>query len=221
MKHPFGVQTVVAHAEGEYVRHEDHLAAMEALKGKLEEGDRIYAKGKPEIWQDHEGRIKALERSRFLLDGCIEICKKHEERLKELEQLMTEKTSIIDHAFEVDKMLKKRIEGLEKALNEHMVKEREKTKTASDEGMTEAFGVGWNIIIDPKASPTGIPFEVALAYAKAGRKIRRAPWRKAWVEMDGTGMWFHNGFSVPSCLPFSLPYDTFDAVDWEVIPEKP
>jgi len=32
------------------------------------------------------------------------------------------------------------------------------------------------IAIDPKASPTNIPFEIALAYLKAGRKVRRDKW---------------------------------------------
>ena len=37
-------------------------------------------------------------------------------------------------------------------------------------------GPSHHLAIDPKASPTGIPFEIALAYLKAGRKVRRDKW---------------------------------------------
>lgn len=176
---------------GVLVLYDDHLAALEAVKGTSP--------------QDHEARIKALER------------------------MMTEKTLILDHAFEVSKELRKRIEGLEKALNEHMVKERECKVDQRD--YISRLGViqdaGYSVIIDPKASPKGIPFEVALAYLKAGREIRRPHWNtpsRRRVQPQGIsgrgGLYVITGASYNEG-EFKPDTNEMMATDWEVvIPEK-
>jgi hypothetical protein len=200
------------HPEGEWVRYEDHLAAIEALKGKCSpvEGDTKEACSRlfsciGGRWvdttpsADHEDRIKALERSRFLLDGCIEICKKHEQR----------------------------IEGLEKALNEHMVKEREwslRSETITDcmdRSKKDWMTMRW----DPKASPAGIPFEVALAYMKSGREVRRAKWQPDTLRVEPRGPGGVGGL----CMVYAASLVMGDFIptladmlanDWMVIPEK-
>lgn len=52
----------------------EFIAAMYAeaearkTEERLKEGDRIYAKGKPEIWQDHDKRIERLEKVLSLVE---------------------------------------------------------------------------------------------------------------------------------------------------------
>lgn len=154
--------------------------------------------------QGHEARIKALEK----LSSMVEYHNRQVDRLD-------------SHMIEAET----RLMGLEQALNEHMVKEREKTKTASDEGMTEAFGVGWNTIIDPKASPAGIPFEVALAYVKAGREVRRAKWQPNTLRVEPRGPGGVGGL----CMVYGASLVQGDFIpnladllanDWMVLPEK-
>ena len=66
------------------------------------------------------------------------------------------------------------------------------------------------IFFDPKASPTGIPFEVALAYKKAGRMICRA----------GREKWDTKQYDRYRDIKGSFPEDDLLANDWMVIPEK-
>ena len=137
----------------------------------------------------------------------------------------------------------RRTERLEAAFNEHLVKERENkpdqaTKIDFDEIaealkrgdrlflrndppiMKEVMKLrGWDMAIDPKASPKDIPFEVALAYLKAGRKVTQAHWD------DDTYLTVEHGCIIVStvrCRAFDSPDDAMKAIlanDWLVLPE--
>ncbi len=90
-----------------------------------------------------------------------------EKRVKELE----EGNIILDKDFN---KYARRLEKLEKVVSEEMGERHnyfERAYPKSNDYM---------LILDKGASPKNIPFEIALAYAKAGRKIRR----KAWTEDD-------------------------------------
>ncbi len=78
----------------------------------------------------------------------------------------------------------------------------------------------YSYTIDTDASPKDLPFEVALMYAKAGRRIRLKSWSKAFVQMTNTGMWFDDYHSGKGPQPFIMPHTEFGAVDWEVIPRE-
>jgi hypothetical protein len=107
----------------------DFIARMYATKEcipDLQEQLRQWMWGNPTkpinfetIGREFREKLHSLEVKSLLFDDVLK-------RLTKLERCMNEKTSIIDHAFEVDKMLLKRIEGLEKALNDNMVKERKR-----------------------------------------------------------------------------------------------
>ena len=82
-----------------------------------------------------------------------------------------------------------RLENLEGAFGLHLQEHRNSKRTISvsdpeDGRATMTFShryiitdcSGATIAIDPKASPTNIPFEIALSYLKAGRQVRRDKW---------------------------------------------
>jgi len=122
-----------------------------------------------------------------------------------------------------------RLSKLEAAFNEHLVKERENKSRIKrhrlflrndplimKEGMKLS---GWDMVIDTKASPKDIPFEVALAYLKAGRKVTQAHWD------DDTYLTVEHGCIIVStvrCRAFDSPDDAMKAIlanDWLVLPE--
>lgn len=83
----------------------------------------------------------------------------------------------------------------------------------------------WHIHIDPKASPSDIPFSVALEYLKAGRIVTRSNWQnRARVEPRSSGA--VGGLRVIHAA--SLDYGPFEpcltdllATNWMVLSEQP
>lgn len=137
---------------------------------------------------------------------------------------------------------KTRLSKLEAAFNEHLVKEREAKNptlyTKSDAGFITTFpdgierhvgvvrrlqavssGNDHHLYIDPKSSPKDIPFEVALAFLKAGRRVRQAHWD------DDTYITVEHGCIITStakCRAFESADDAMKAIlatDWLVLPE--
>jgi len=122
-----------------------------------------------------------------------------------------------------------RLSKLEAAFNEHLVKERENKSRIKRHRlflrndpliMKEVMKLsGWDMVIDTKASPKDIPFEVALAYLKAGRKVTQAHWD------DDTYLTVEHGCIIVStvrCRAFDSPDDAMKAIlanDWLVLPE--
>ncbi len=106
----------------------DFVAAMfaeaERRRGMLEDGDRIYAKGKPEIWQDHEQRIKALEKLSSLVEYHNRQVDRLDSHMMEAEQRLSTSGDVINSLLEYRNSDNRRLEGLEKALDEHLQKER-------------------------------------------------------------------------------------------------
>ena len=177
------------------------------------------------------------------------------QRIEALEKGMTKTTSVLDDAFEVDKMLKQRLEKLEghriacigdhqeafhaerrlskleAAFNEHLVKEREVSEDYAHN--ISLWSTGRSPIIEvspnPKASPKDIPFEVALAYLKAGRKVGRRG--VGWMMASTTGALvdfvFMRGFGVIKHKEANGGYEEewtptvtdIMMADWEVLPE--
>lgn len=78
------------------------------------------------------------------------------------------------------------------------------------------------IMIDASKSPKNIPFEVALAYLKAGRKVRRnqptAPW-SGHLHIDERGLLCHYDKVKGKDFSATIYPDWLTATDWEVIPE--
>ena len=142
-----------------------------------------------------------------------------EKRVKELE----EGNIILDKDFN---KYARRLEKLEKVVSEGMGERRlEEFRRHYPSSVTDIFtapwtkvrGTGYTLKFDPKASPKNIPFEIALAYAKAGRKIRR----KDWTEDDcylymADGM-VHASTSVSEAYRSHLYMGNLTANDWYVL----
>lgn len=77
----------------------------------------------------------------------------------------------------------------------------------------------YTLTIDPDASPSGVPFEVALMYAKQGRKVRRA----AWVSEPDVYVYYLHGFFVrvdnEKSVPLPCFHDYANATDWIILPK--
>lgn len=168
----------------------------------------------------HEDRLHSLEVKSVLFDDILK-------RLTTLEQ----KKPLLLDVFA-------RLSGLEKAPDEHLQEYRYHQHqphggivTAPPEPLQQerkAFmcgveyledGVNHLLYIDPKASPKGIPFEVALAYLKAGRRIRKPSFRAQWYWELRDGK-IKDAASRSVC-DGDIPFNT-DLIgsDWEVIPEQ-
>ena len=79
------------------------------------------------------------------------------------------------------------------------------------------------VAIDPKASPTNIPFEIALAYLKAGRMVRRDKWEPSTrIEPRGPGaaggLRMITGASLDTGEALVSQANLL-ATDWMVLPE--
>ena len=120
-----------------------------------------------------------------------------------------------------------RLENLEGAFGLHLQEHRNSKRTISvsdpeDTGekrfgsttitfppevkITGGYPTGkYMVAIDPKASPTNIPFEIALAYMKAGRKIAR-------LRNDGNYTTSLDSVRI-------LYHADYMATDWMVLPE--
>lgn len=134
----------------------------------------------------------------------------------------------------------KRLTKLEQALNDHMVKEREKELAGAraqkfwrelggnplisqDEVNAQidrifsiksvSKGDDHVLGINPKASPKDIPFSVALEYAKMGRYIKRDIWEGFLVQKDGA-------FFTQRGAPYNISSDCIMENDWMVLPER-
>jgi hypothetical protein len=86
--------------------------------------------------------------------------------------------------------------------------------------VTVKSDVPYSIAIDPKASPSGIPFSVALEYLKAGRRIRSAGAKADYFRMDASGVYYHNDSGVFREVD-DISMQGLLANDWMVLPEKP
>lgn len=91
-------------------------------------------------------------------------------------------------------------------------------------GVVASNGESWSTYIDPKASPTGIPFEAALVYLKAGREVRRPHWNtpsRRRVQPQGIrgrgGLYVITGASYNEG-EFKPDTSEMMALDWEVVP---
>lgn len=139
----------------------------ERRKKMLAEGDRIYAKGKPEIWQDHEKQLTSLAA-----------------RIEKLER-------------ENGKPLVS-----EDIINSQVDRINRFTNTMTGDDFYFCF--------DPKASPKGIPFSVALEYARNGRVIHRGESASTYSRHRIHGAEMNIG---------ALDDEDMLANDWQVIPE--
>ena len=74
------------------------------------------------------------------------------------------------------------------------------------------------VAIDPKSSPTNIPFEIALAYLKAGRRIRRGTWSRSRFITNKDGK-----IAPYVAINIESVYGPWEinllATDWMVLPE--
>lgn len=98
-----------------------------------------------------------------------------------------------------------------------------KSKFASAKFLPDGFqSADYNFAFDTSASPSGIPFSVALEYLKAGRVVRRSSWPLNSISIFGGGFAFTSyagndrGASSAAYRP-----DSRDllATDWMVVPE--
>jgi hypothetical protein len=184
---------------------------------------------------DHENRIKALEK----LQSMVEYHNRQVDRLVshmiEAEQRQGVAGDVINTLLEYRNSSEQRIEGLEKALDEHLMQEmaRRTGTGVSAPPQVGATNGDYAIFFDPKASPKNIPFSVALEFMKAGRRISRraSGWNMSattmamvdFVFMEGSEVRRHNersaSFPTNRTGPwFPLPEDML-ATDWLVIPE--
>ena len=134
------------------------------------------------------------------------------------------------------------VSNLETALNEHLVAYREHYHVMGGAPITAA-GAGDQVTNDEQvryvsrlrmcyedsevsirkeASPKNIPFEVALVYLKAGRKVRRAGWEQiSSISYGMNGRFYFN--PVPSSdssrIWFEASGEELGATDWQVVPE--
>lgn len=95
--------------------------------------------------------------------------------------------------------------------------------TFSPEYVDADYANGATIVINPKASPTNIPFEIAIAYLKAGRKVRRDKWEPSTrVEPRGPGaaggLRMITGASLDTGEALVSQANLL-ATDWMVLPE--
>lgn len=113
-----------------------------------------------------------------------------EKRVKELEASRLRHAEAIARSHDGICNTKQRLEKLEKVVSEEMGKNKGGNmwhpKYCSRFKRSEKFVVGapdYESVVfefDPKASPTNIPFSVALEYAKFGRRIRRPEFAPGW-----------------------------------------
>lgn len=135
--------------------------------------------------------------------------------------------------------LLKRIEKMEEALSEEMARVREMddilagvvrhvgyTSPAKDPlagfplgKAMAAMKKGYLIDIDPKASPSGIPFSVALEYLKAGRKVRRPGMGNGYIHQVLGSYGAHWGTEKPFCAIQVIEAGLMTS-DWMVLPES-
>lgn len=78
----------------------------------------------------------------------------------------------------------------------------------------------WYVLIDPCASPKGIPFSVAIEYVKAGRKVRRPSWPPPdTLHLDG-GLFNQSGLDKLFGMgKVDVEFNVHLANDWEVVAE--
>ena len=133
-----------------------------------------------------------------------------------------------------------RLENLEGAFGLHLQEHRNSKRTISvsdpeDGRATMTFShryiitdcSGATIAIDPKASPTNIPFEIALAYLKEGRKVARSTSSSTFVRFSGAWcigaglrqMCFGMGGNISEIGIYKPVQDDLAATDWMVLPE--
>ena len=136
--------------------------------------------------------------------------------------------------------INKRLKNLEGAFDLHLQEYRNSKRTISvsdpeDGGATMTFShryiitdcSGATIAIDPKASPTNIPFEIALAYLKAGRNVARSTSSSTFVRFSGAWcigaglrqMCFGMGGGISEIGIYKPVQDDLAATDWMVLPE--
>jgi len=164
---------------------------------------------------------------------------KHAERLEKRIQRIEQ---FIDGSSMSCAQMSERLEKLEDVVSKEMAKVRERTipwinaddlpsttPCSPDPGVAHVApstmwnNIGYNIALDPKASPTGIPFSVALEYLKAGREVRRKSWSITThrIQPHGPGgvggMYVIAGASV-YVGDFQPALSDMLATDWEVVP---
>jgi hypothetical protein len=87
-------------------------------------------------------------------------------------------------------------------------------------------GDDYALLFDPDASPSGVPFEVALMYLKVGRKVRLCYWSRAFLKVEGNIIKFFRGYddhSEPMSFPNTPLMGAMNALmcsDWVVIPKE-
>jgi hypothetical protein len=156
------------------------------------------------------------------------------ERIEKLEAALSEEMA---KTREMDDILAGVVRDVERLKHYSPVKWSE-TKVRDDgsivppsPGVAHVAGEGqfrsvpYSIGIDPKASPSGIPFSLALEFLKAGRTVTRSNWQnRARVEPRGAGA--VGGLRVIHAA--SLDYGPFEpclndllATNWMVLTEKP
>ncbi len=167
---------------------------------------------------------------------------KHAERLEERIQRIEQ---FIDGSSMSCAQMSQRLEKTEKALSEEMAKAREVddilvgvvkkvgyVSEAPPDDHIERWCIGapsnpvvrWQF--DPKASPTGIPFSVALEYLKTGREVRRKGWALTTRRIQPNGPGGVGGLYVITgaswCVSgFQPALSDMLATDWEVVPQQP
>lgn len=186
--------------------------------------------------RDAIGRLEALVNTG---DESRDRMGKHAERLEKRIQLIEH---FIDGSSMTCAKMCERLEKLEKALSEEMAKARERTipwinaddlpsttPCSPDPGVAHVApstmwnNIGYNIALDPKDSPSGIPFSVALEYLKAGREVRRKGWAPSTRRVQPHGPGGVGGMQVISgasvyVSDFQPALSDMLATDWEVVP---
>lgn len=182
------------------------------MKMKMNKGGIFKWNGKEwvDVYTEKWDKLHSLEVKSVLFDDI----------LKRLTVLEEKKPLLVDMLSRIGKLEErddpKEIQRLMEAYSGGFMAEIQANATA---------GNGYLASIDPKASPKNIPFEVALMYMKAGRKVRMKDWRSAYISIDSGVMMFHRGYDnhvERMCFvdaPLSGPMNSILATDWEVIPE--
>lgn len=185
-------------------------------------------------------RVDALERRKFLLDGALEhgkhldtVNEETDKRISNLETALNEHMVGTKEALS-QRYLPEKLHGLlialERVACDHLMQSRSAgagDQVTNDEQAPYSYqiicGPGWvGPDINRKASPKNIPFEVALAYLKAGRKVRRTSWLETLrVEPRNGGIGGLEMISQASLNRGSFEPKQPDmmATDWEVVPE--
>lgn len=203
------------------LRYELERTASAFIAMLYAEAERRKEKAQQEL--PSEGKLKAEGPNLFayIKGKWVQVGMKDDERLDALTARIEKLERLVSL---VEWLNKERIQPLERAFDEHLQKERERENgkpLVSEDIINRQIdrinrftntmtGDDFYFCFDPKASPKGIPFSVALEYARNGRVIRRGESASTYSRHRIHGAEMNIG---------ALDDEDMLANDWQVIPE--